>query len=133
MIMIRGFFQRLMFGRYGSDQLNYFLLFSYVILYVIAWVGSVGALYYISLLPLFWGIFRLFSRNLPRRQAENEKFLGLFRPVTSWLHLRRTVHNDRDNCYFKCPGCGQQLRAPKGKGKLRITCRTCGATFEKKT
>ena len=33
--MIRNALQRFMYGRYGNDQLNLFLLFSYVALYLL--------------------------------------------------------------------------------------------------
>jgi len=47
--------------------------------------------------------------------------------------LRRTIHRDKEHCYFKCPNCGQQLRVPRGKGKITVTCRSCGAVFEEKS
>ena len=34
---------------------------------------------------------------------------------------------------IKCPGCGNTLRVPKGKGKLYVTCPRCGERFIKKT
>lgn len=40
---------------------------------------------------------------------------------------------DREHKYFRCPNCGQMLRVPKGKGKISISCRNCGTTFQKKT
>ncbi len=30
----------------------------------------------------------------------------------------------------KCPVCGTSLRLPSGKGKLRVTCTSCGEKFE---
>lgn len=30
-----------------------------------------------------------------------------------------------------CPKCGKHYKVPKGKGKLKITCKACGAQFEK--
>ncbi len=32
---------------------------------------------------------------------------------------------------FPCPQCGRSLRAPTGKGKLKITCPSCGNQFIK--
>ena len=37
---------------------------------------------------------------------------------------------DEAHKYFKCPVCGQHLRVPRGAGKIRVTCRVCGAQFE---
>jgi DNA-directed RNA polymerase subunit RPC12/RpoP len=37
----------------------------------------------------------------------------------------QTVHTGE-----KCPECGQKLRLPADKGKLRVTCSECGHKFE---
>ena len=64
---------------------------------------------------------------------ENARFMRLAGPVLSWLRLRRTIRRDKEHVYFKCPSCGQQLRVPRGKGKITVTCRGCGASFEEKS
>ena len=86
-----------------------------------------------ALAVLVWDLFRMFSRNPARRRAENAAFLRLAGPVIRWFKLRRCARRDRDYCYFTCPHCKQMLRAPKGKGKIHVTCRTCGTVFEKTT
>lgn len=35
--------------------------------------------------------------------------------------------------YFFCPQCTRRLRVPRGKGKVRVTCTTCGNVFEIKS
>lgn len=127
------FLQRIMYGRYGSDQLNIFLLVVYLVLYFVAWVTGLGILSYLGLLAIIWALFRVLSRNIDRRRAENAKFLKLTAPVTGWIRLRRTIYRDKEHCYFKCPNCGQRLRVPKGKGKITVTCRACGASFQEKS
>ncbi|MDU5602641.1 MAG: hypothetical protein E6036_03880, partial [Enterococcus faecium] len=32
--------------------------------------------------------------------------------------------------FFECPNCHQKQRAPRGKGRIRVTCKTCGIKFE---
>lgn len=127
------FLRRLMAGRYGSDQLNMFLLAVYLVFYLLAAVTGLGILSFIGLFAILLCFLRMFSRNLDRRRAENAKFLQMTAPVTKWVKLRRTIHQDKDHAYFKCPNCKQQLRVPKGKGKITITCRSCGTTFQEKT
>ena len=34
--------------------------------------------------------------------------------------------------YFKCPECKQKMRAPKGRGKIKVTCKHCHTQFVKK-
>ena len=131
--MIRNALMRFMYGRYGQDQLNLFLLVSYLVLYCIFLFTRFVPLYWVSLALLAWTLFRLLSRNAPRRRAENAKFLKLIGPLQRWFDLRRTIYRDKEHCYFKCPHCGQQLRVPRGKGKITVTCRSCGASFEEKS
>lgn len=72
--MIRNAIQRFMYGRYGGDQLNVFLLVLYLIFYFISIWTNFLPLYWLSLVVIVWGLFRMLSRNLPRRRAENAKF-----------------------------------------------------------
>lgn len=127
------FLQRMMIGRYGSDQLNLFLLVVYLIFCVVSWITGLGLLSGLGLIAIILALFRMMSRNIDRRRAENAKFLKLIRPVTQWVKLRRTIHQDKDHCYFKCPNCGQHLRVPRGKGKITVTCRACGTSFQEKS
>lgn len=125
--------QRMMYGRYGVDQFSLFLIAVYLVLYLVASLLRLGLLSWLALLVAVYAVFRMFSRNISKRRAENAKFMQLAGPVVRWFRLRRTIHRDKDHRYFKCPNCGQQLRVPRGKGKITITCRNCGVSFEEKT
>lgn len=131
--MIRNALQRFMYGRYGSDQLNIFLLAAYLVLLLLSGLPGLRLLETVSLVLMVWSLFRMLSRNYAARRAENAKFLKLAGPVIRWFRLRRTILRDKEHRYFKCPNCGQQLRVPKGKGKITVTCRGCGASFQEKS
>ena len=122
-----------MYGRYGNDQLNMVLVLLSLALYLVFAVTSWTFLYAVSFMLMAVALFRCLSRNYDRRRAENGKFLSLVQPVTRWYRLRRTIRRDKDHCYFKCPNCGQQLRVPRGKGRITVTCRGCGASFQEKS
>lgn len=122
-----------MYGRYGNDQLNMVLVLLSLALYLVFVVTSWTFLYAVSFMLMAAALFRCLSRNYDRRRAENGRFLSLVQPVTRWYRLRRTIRRDKDHCYFKCPNCGQQLRVPRGKGKITVTCRGCGASFQEKS
>ena len=125
--------RRLMYGRYGSDQLSLFLLAVYLLLYLISMVLKWPILSWIALVILFWDFYRMMSRRIDKRRAENAKFLQLAGPAIRWFKMRRTIHRDRDHRYFKCPNCGRYLRVPRGKGKITVTCRNCGISFEERS
>lgn len=125
--------QRLMYGRYGTDQLNWLLL----ILYLVFW--ALGAFTRFLLFPILAWIllilvfFRMFSRNTSKRWAENQKFLSAWSRVKGFFSGRSAELHDRDHRYYHCPKCKNKLRVPRGKGKIQITCPVCHTEFIKKT
>ena len=131
--MIRNTIQRFMYGRYGNDSLNLFLIGTYLVLYLLFVISGLELLYWISFVLLAVSLFRMLSRNTGRRREENARFTRAVQPVLRWWRLRLTIHRDKEHRYFKCPNCGQQLRVPSGKGRITVTCRNCGATFEEKS
>ena len=131
--MIRNAIQRFMYGRYGNDQLNLFLMTLYLLLYLVFMFVRFELLYWVSFALLFFTLFRLLSRNLERRRMENIRFMRAAGPVINWIHLRRAARRDKEHVYFKCPSCGQRLRVPRGRGKITVTCRSCGASFQEKS
>lgn len=130
---MRGWIQRFMYGRYGTDQLNQFLLAVYLVALLLYLFTGWPLLYLLTLLLAAGLIFRSLSRNYAARRAENAKFLKQAGPLVRWVRLRRTIRRDKEHCYFKCPNCGQHLRVPRGKGKITVTCRACGTSFQEKS
>ena len=110
-----------------------FLIALYLLLYLLSSLLHSSILSLLSTLVAAWCIYRMFSRRIDRRRAENAKFMTVAGPAIRWFKLRRTIHRDKEHRYFKCPNCGQQLRVPRGKGKITINCRNCGVSFEEKT
>ena len=131
--MIRNAIQRFMYGRYGNDQLNLFLLGLYLLFYLVSLFTRLDLFYFVGFALLAWSLFRMLSHNLERRRSENVRFLRLAGPFFDWLRLRRTIHRDKEHVYFRCPNCGQQLRVPRGRGNITVTCRSCGASFQEKS
>lgn len=131
--MIRNFLSRFMAGRYGTDQLNTALMITYLALYLISILSGWAVLYWVALVLVFVTLFRCLSRQVDRRRAENAKFLQVVRPVRRKLKNMMARIKDKDHRYFKCPNCKQQMRVPRGKGRITVHCRSCGATFEEKS
>ena len=124
---IGDWFRNFMIGRYGSDKLNSYLLGAGIVLMLLGSIfgGKVPLLSWCSLLsyvPLFWCIFRMYSRNIEARRRENAAFVNFFN------HLK-----DKEHRYFRCPRCRQTVRVPRGRGKINIRCPKCSERFIKTT
>lgn len=121
-------------GRYGADQFSRFLIYLSLILLVITLFCRNNFIYYIAVIVLFYSYFRMLSRNISRRYAENQKYLSLRYKVVgkfNWIRLR--IKDSKTHRIFKCPSCSQKIRVPKGKGRISIKCPKCRIEFIKKT
>ena len=133
---------RFMYGRNGVDQLNIAMLWVSIGADLLATIlmrqrnglAYVGlALYYGSVVLWVLVLFRMLSRNLYKRQAENQKWLqarSRRRGAASAAKARRA---DTEHKYFTCKRCKTICRVPVGKGKVIITCPKCGAEIHGKT
>ena len=131
--MVRSWLNRFMAGRYGGDQLNLFLIALYLVLYLVFLFTRLLVLELLGTAVLVVSLFRSLSRNTERRRAENTRFLQAVRPLwRRWTGFRARTH-DREHRYFKCPNCGQRMRVPRGKGRITVHCRACGAAVEEKS
>ena len=131
---MRNFLNRFMIGRYGPDHLGIaMIIVSFILSLLYAVTGAMPTLY-ISYIMFGLVLFRMLSRNIARRRAENDKFIRYWWPIRT--KIKRIISNikmRRTHKYFICPGCKNKLRVPRGKGKLQISCPRCGEKFFKKT
>ncbi len=127
---VMNWIKKWMYGRYGWDQLSGLLLGGCLLFSLLALLQGQTLLAYPALALLLWSGWRCLSRQTERRRVENACFTRLTDSAVRWLRLHRAIRRDKDHCYFRCPNCGQHLRVPRGKGRIQITCRTCGMSFE---
>ena len=124
---------RFMYGRNGVDRLTLTMVWTALVLDIIniflrekvplaySIIGTVAGI--ITLLALF----RMFSRNLEKRRAENARFMEkVWWPVSRRIAGSRQQRMDKEHRYFTCPSCGAACRVPRGKGRIVITCPRCG-------
>lgn len=137
---MRNFFERFMMfmqGRYGMDSLNGFILvLSFVIWTVNIFVFNRLAHYIIMVIQLLLValfIFRMLSRNVTMRSAENRRFQKVYEPVKNRVQLTyKRIRDRKDYRYLKCPVCKAQLRVKNIKGRHNVRCPKCRSEFEKK-
>lgn len=131
--MLRAKLQQFMIGRCGPDQLSHATMWTAIVLWIIYFFTGWLFLYILVLGLMGITIYRMLSRNIAQRRKENNKFLTAIRPVQRRLSSWRTRMSDREHRYFRCPNCKQQMRVPRGKGHIQVTCRNCGITFEERS
>lgn len=128
---------KFMIGRYGPDALSKFTIYLGLILLIISIFlpQQVKVVFTtLTLILLIYSYFRIFSKNINRRRYENAKYLRMTSGIRTDFNLKRQMWDQRKEYkFFKCPSCKSVMRVPKGKGKVRIVCRKCGNSFEKRT
>ena len=128
---------RVMAGRTGVDQLGRAVMLGTVVMLLVSmfargWFRQL--LFILVLLGIIYMYFRMFSRNVAKRRAENSRYLNRTYSLRSYFHnLGERWRQRREYKFFRCPSCGTLLRVPRGKGKIKIVCRKCGNSFIKNT
>ena len=120
-------------SRSGLDAYNLLLFLLFFLLRTTARLTGFLPLMIPAFVVLGYALFRFFSPNQLKRQVENARLIGLLQSAVRWFRFQKNIRGDKYHRYFKCPNCHQPLRVPRGKGKIQITCRTCGAQFEAKS
>ena len=124
-----------MYGRYGTDELN--LVFDDPGIIVM----------FLSRIFWFCGPRNYFLRALhlcavPYVLAQHPcaakrmiiLSLKVWTPVQKWFRIKKTAFRERKQYkYFRCPGCRQQLSAPRGRGKILCHLPGCHKQFKQKT
>lgn len=145
-----GFFYKIkqfMQGRAGVDNLNIVIVAVAMIislimtLFRVSMFGWPRIIVYVLLALAF---YRMLSRDIARRARENDKFMQLInrlRGNKTYTHngydtqftSPKPKRDTKNYKYLKCPNCKAQLRVPKGKGKINVTCPKCREKFKSKS
>ena len=147
-------------GRNGPDSLYTAILITELILMVVNLFLGSWILNLLIWALLFWGIFRVFSRNLPARRRENEIWVKIWKKITfgkgpvkphgygsygGYGHYnsqtygqsyapprkkKQKLKTDKDHCFRICPQCRANIRLPKKRGQHTVVCPRCKCRFE---
>ena len=130
---------KFMQGRYGADQLYRAQILAALVLVILSSLlrrnPNLNGLFSLAALAmLIWAGYRFFSRNVQKRYLENLHFMEIVGAVRNRSQMNKTKFDQRkDYKFFVCPNCKTNLRVPKGKGDIYITCSKCGTRFRGKS
>lgn len=121
-------------GRRGADELSWFIVAVALVLEIVGQIAQVGWLAWVALACAVVACWRMLSKDVTARSAENAGFLRSTAPVRKFFkNPKAATQEAKTHKVVKCPKCGQKVRIPRGKGKLRVTCPKCGEKFEVKS
>ena len=136
--------QQWMQGRNGSDDLGRFALGVAMVLLVVSFIvglfssGAASAFSLLALACIVYSFWRMASKDVAKRQEENRCWGVKFIPVQVKFRRRYSAFKDwrtyhKEYHLYTCKTCGQSLRVPKGKGKVKVTCPKCHTSFTTKS
>lgn len=134
-------------GRNGADELSVTLIVAGILILLAYPVFTLTYLKVISVaagvILIALAVMRSLSTNTGKRRAENDRFVSFFRRKGSEERRRereekkarkaKRKENEKIYAYFFCPKCKKELRVPRGRGKIKITCPNCSEQFIRKT
>ena len=127
-------FIKFMEGRYGVDGFARFTM-GVALVCIVASVffrngSTTGAiLNTVGLAAIIYTYFRMLSRNIQKRYAENQKYLSMTAKIRQWFRKEKNMMEQRKTHHiYTCPSCGP----PGEKEKLRSTVRSVIQNLSKK-
>lgn len=121
-------------GRYGQDQFGSFLLILAVISMLIRIISKSYIFNVLTLAILIYANYRVMSKNIYARSSENMKYMDYKNSIVryfTWKYL--SIFGKDGYKYIKCQTCNQELKVPKNKGKIKISCPKCNSKIVTRT
>ena len=113
-------------GRNGADELSGACTNVAVALVMVDLFAHTTWLSILALVLLGYSWFRITSKRVGTRSLENARVLKATGPIVPFLaNPVGSLREARAYVHLTCPSCGQRVRIPRGKGKVRITCPKC--------
>ena len=94
--------QRFMWGRYGNDRFNQFLMIVALVCLALSFFG-LRIFYVLALALLVYAYYRMFSKDLSKRSAENQWYLKKEMKVRGWWQRKKkAIAGSKEYKICKC-------------------------------
>ncbi|AMC92581.1 hypothetical protein AOC36_00800 [Erysipelothrix larvae] len=126
--------QSFMKGRYGPDILSRDLTWLALALILANIFIRFQYMPVIVLVIILIGYLRMFSKNYSKRYNENRIYMNarvkITRPIGKFFKRIKDLPKYK---YLKCPNCKREMRVPRGKKQIVVTCPQCRTKFDAKS
>ena len=120
-------------GRNGVDNLGFAALWTGLIVSLVDTFIGTGLLSLLGTALYIYAMWRMFSRNVYKRNEENRLFVGFVESKkTEGRQFLLRLKNAKEYKYFKCPQCKVLIRLKRGSGEKQIRCPRCQHEFTQK-
>ncbi|PXW90986.1 hypothetical protein DES38_10620 [Streptohalobacillus salinus] len=117
-------------GRNGTDQLYVATLIAYFIVLFLSRYLYPNIMSALMTLLIIVAVFRIFSKNIQKRQQENRQYLYLVNKVKRFFKkLTQRMKDLPTKRYRKCSNCAVVLRLDRKIGTNQVVCPRCGHRF----
>lgn len=124
---------RFMQGRNGMDELARMQSWLVLILLLVGMFTRIGLFSFVALILMIYMYFRVFSRNTSNVMKKTRSiWISVITAPYRGIGLK-THGTGKGLPLFKCPMCKQEVRVPRGHGKIEITCPKCREKFIRRT
>lgn len=115
-------FARFMAGRYGSDQLNKLISVICLVLVILAMIlngtKAAGVLWIVGFALLMLVYFRMFSRNIYKRTAENNSYMRFrYNAGKRFRMIKERWTQRKDYKFLLLSGVPHHASCPQGQGQ----------------
>lgn len=118
---------------YGFDQLSQHIYYLAIVLFVISLFTKNNIPRTISLALMLYSLYRSLSNKRSQRARELVLYRRYIRYIKVRFKITKLNITDRKHKYFICKTCHKQLRVPRNRGKLEVTCSNCRSKFDVKS
>ena len=126
--------RQFLYGRYityGNDLLSKVLIFTCLALAIINLFLRLVFVQVIEYALIIYFVYRLMSKNISKRQMENQKLLNLINKLKGKKAFAEKKHSERQTHIYKtCPHCSVTLRLKRIKGEHNVICPRCKNSFK---